>query len=63
MDLCRECTTCAEYQTKSTKASEHFWMLPEKSWSCIHVDHAINFIGYNWLVLMTRTEHPCIHLT
>ena len=64
MDLCRKCITCAEHQNKPTKAAVHPWMLPEKSWSRIHVDHAINFMGYNWLVVIdSYMKYPCIHVT
>ena len=39
-------------------------MLPEKPWSRLHVDHAINFLGSNWLVLTdTYSKYPCIHPT
>ena len=39
-------------------------MLPEKPWSRIHVDHAINFLGHNWLVLTdSYSKYPCIHAT
>ena len=36
-------------------------MLPEKPWSRVHVDHAINFLGSNWLVLINA--YSCIHPT
>ena len=26
------------------------WMLPEKPWSRLHLDHAINFVGTNVMV-------------
>eukprot|EP00731_Ephydatia_muelleri_P034339 Em0055g26a len=39
-------------------------MLPEKPWSRVHVDHAINFLGSNWLVLIDAySKNPCIHPT
>ena len=39
-------------------------MLPEKPWSRVHVDHAINFIGTNWLVMIDAySKYPCIHAT
>ena len=39
-------------------------MLPEKPWSRLHVDHAINFMGSNWLVLIDAySKYPCIHPT
>jgi len=64
MDLCRKCTTCAEHQNEPTKVAVHPWMLPEKPWSHTHMDHAINFMGYNWLVVInSHTKYPCIHAT
>ena len=39
-------------------------MLPEKLWSRLHIDHAINFLGSNWLVLTdTYSKYPCTHPT
>ena len=39
-------------------------MLPEKPWSRIHIDHAINFMGSNWLVVVDAySKYPCIHQT
>jgi len=37
---------------RTANQAVHPWMLPEKPWSRIHVDHAINFMGYNWLVVI-----------
>ena len=63
----RQCQTfaaCAEQQNKPPKAPNHPWMLPEKPWSRLHVDHAINFLGSNWLVLVDAfSKYPCIHPT
>ena len=50
-EACRRCTACGEHQNKPPKPANHPWMLPEKPWSRLHVDHAINFMGSNWLVL------------
>ena len=51
-----------ELQTKPAKPANHPWM--EKSRSRIHVDHAINFLGTNWLVLVDAySKYPCIHPT
>ena len=36
------------------------WMMPEKPWSRIHIDHAINFMGSNWLVTDAYSKYPCI---
>jgi transposase InsO family protein len=39
-------------------------MVPEKPWSRLHIDHAINFMGSNWLVLVDAySKYPCIHAT
>ena len=39
-------------------------MMPEKPWSRLHLDHAINFLGRNWLVLVDAyPKYPCIHPT
>ena len=42
-DLCRKCTSCGQFQNKPAKPSIHPWMMPEKPWSRLHLDHAINF--------------------
>jgi len=63
-DTCHSCTSCAEHQNKPEKPPVHPWMLPEKPWSRIHIDHAINFMGSNWLVLVDAySKYPCIHPT
>ena len=60
----RRCTSCGEHQNKPSKPLVHPWMLPEKPWSRLHIDHAINFMGYNWLVVIDAfTKYPCIHPT
>ena len=62
--LVRTCTSCAEHQNKPPKSANHPWMLPEKPWSRLHLDHAINFMGTNWLVLVDAySKYPCIHAT
>ena len=39
-------------------------MLPEKPWSWVHVDHAVNFMGTNWLIMIDAySKYPCIHAT
>ena len=64
MDLCHRCTTCAEHQKKPPKAANHPWMLPEKPWSRVHANHAINFLGSNWLILIDAySKYPSIHPT
>ena len=38
--------------------------MPEKPWSRIHVGHAINFMGNNWLIVTDAySKYPCIHQT
>jgi len=64
LDLCGQCLICAGHQSEPSKAAVHPWMLPEKLWSNLHIDHAINFLGYNWLVVTDAyTKYPCIHAT
>ena len=64
MDQCQQCSTCGEHQNKVAKPANHPWMLPEKPWSRLHVDHAINFLGSNWLVMVDAySKYPCIHPT
>ena len=63
-NLCRKCTSCGQFQNKPDKPSIHPWMMPEKPWSRHHLDHAINFLGRNWLVLVDAySKYPCIHPT
>ena len=61
---CHRCSTCVEHQSRPPKQPNHPWMLPEKPWSRIHLDHAINFMGSNWLVIIdSYSKYPCIHTT
>ena len=63
-EIARTCVACAEQQNKPTKAANHPWMLPERPWSRVHMDHAINFMGQDWLVLVDAySKYPCIHPT
>jgi len=63
-ETCQQCTSCAEHQNKPEKAPNHPWMMPEKPWSRLHIDHAIDFMGTNWLVMVDAyTKYPCIHPT
>ena len=63
-DTCRGCVSCAEHQNKPPKPANHAWMMPEKPWSRIHVDNAINFMGNNWLIVTDAySKYPCIHQT
>ena len=41
-ELSHSCQTCAEHQNNPPKQPIHPWMFPEKPWSRVHVDHAIN---------------------
>ena len=43
-ELCQNCTSCGEHQNKPSKIKNHPWMLPEKPYGRIHVDHAVNFM-------------------
>ena len=52
MEQSMTCGTCAEHQNSPPKYGNHLWMLPEKLWSRVHIDHAINFLGSNWLVMV-----------
>ena len=59
MNQCHRCSTCAEHHNMP---ANHPWMVPEKPWSRLHLDHAINFMGTNWLVLIDAySKYPCIH--
>ena len=61
---CRQCIPCGAHQNKPVKPPNHPWMLPEKPWSRLHIDYAINFLGSNWLVLTNSySKDPCIHPT
>ena len=45
--LVRGLTSYAEHQNTPEKAPIHRWILPEKSWSRIHVGHVMIFMGSN----------------
>ena len=61
---CKECTACAEQQNLPPKNPVHPWMMPEKPWSRVHIDHAIDFMGSHWLVVVDAyTKYPCIYPT
>ena len=63
-EQCEKCTTCAEFQNKPSKMSNHPWMLLENPWVRLHVDHAINFMGKNWFVIIDAySKYPCIYPT
>ena len=63
-NVAKSCISCAEHQNNPSKPANHPWMLPEKPWSRVHVDHAINFMGGNWLVVVDAySKYPIIHPT
>ena len=63
-EQCRNCTSCGEHQNKPPKMKNHQWMLPEKPWIRVHVDHAVNFMGNNWLVIVDAySKYPSIYPT
>ena len=63
--------TCADrvtrawnIKTKPPQAPIHTWMMPEKCWSRVHIDHAVNFMGQTWLVLVDAfLKYPKVHAT
>ena len=60
----RRCDSCGEHQNKPSKPPVHPSLLPEKPWSRLHLDHAINFMGKDWLVITDAySKYPCIHPT
>ena len=64
MDMCRSCHACMEHQNNPPQAPIHPWMMPEKCWSRIHIDHAVNFMGHTWLVLVDAySKYPIVHAT
>ena len=63
-DLCQRCTPCAEHRNLPNKAPVHPWIPAELPWSRIHVDHAINFMGSNWFVIVDAySKYPCVYAT
>ncbi|KAK3747448.1 hypothetical protein RRG08_015560 [Elysia crispata] len=63
-DLCKSCDSYCEHQNNPPKAPVHRSMFPEKPWSQINIDHAINFMGSNWMIIVDAfSKYPCIHLT
>ena len=62
LNQCHRCSTCAKHHNMPADAPNHPWMVPEKPWSRLHLDHATNFIGTNWLVLFDAcSKYLCIH--
>ncbi|RUS91013.1 hypothetical protein EGW08_001230 [Elysia chlorotica] len=62
-DIARHCKACNEHQKLPPKQPSHPWITPDKPWSRVHIDHAINFRGHNWLVMVDAfSKYPCVHL-
>lgn len=62
IDRSQTCTACGGHQNKPPKPANHPWMLPEKPLSRLHLDHAINFLGTNWFILIDAySMYPCIY--
>ncbi|XP_005093140.1 uncharacterized protein K02A2.6-like [Aplysia californica] len=62
-DVARHCTACNEHQRLPPKQPSHPWITPNEPWSRVHIDHAINFRGHNWLVMVDAfSKYPCNHL-
>ncbi|KAI0982745.1 hypothetical protein GJ496_000607 [Pomphorhynchus laevis] len=59
----KDCTECRENLNRPAKALVHQWIVPSKHWKRIHIDHAINFLGRNWLVMIVAfSRYPCVHI-
>ena len=57
---CHRCSTCAEHQSRPPKPPMD--ATRETFRSRIHLDHAINFLGSNWLVTIdSYSKYPCTH--
>ena len=64
VDLSRSCTSRAEHQNRPSKPPIHPWMVPEKPWSRLHLNHFVNFMGSNLLVVVDAySKYPCIHFS
>ena len=62
--LADDVTRVANTRTSHLSLQFHPWMLPEKPWSRLHLDRAINFMGKDWLVITDAySKYPCIHPT
>ena len=60
--LVKSCARCQANANDPPSASVHPWSLPEKPWIRIHADHAISFLGSDWLVIVDSfSKYPCIH--
>ena len=47
LDLCSSRTECGEHQNLPSRRSIHSWMVPEKPWSHLRLDYAVNFMDSN----------------
>ena len=64
VNMSQQCSTCAYHQDSPAKAPVHPWIVPEKPWMRLHIDHAVNFMGYNFLIVVDAfSKYPCIHKT
>lgn len=63
-ELCKSCTSCQHHAIRPPKSANHPWMVPEQAWSRLHIDHAVNFLGSNWLIIIdAKTKYPVIYPT
>ena len=61
INITRNCVSCNEHQ-RQQPTTTHPWSLPDKPWSRVHIDHAVNFKGHQWLVVVDAySKYPCIH--
>ena len=52
VEVCRSWASCCEHKNAPAKLPNHPWILREKPRSRLHVNHTINFVGQNWLVVV-----------
>lgn len=63
-NLARNCKKCDEFRNTMPKVQNHPWEPASEPWSRIHIDHAINFLGSNWLVVIDSfSKYACVHRT
>ena len=63
-NMANMCSSCAGHQRMPEKPINHPWIIPDEPWIRVHIDHAINFMGCNWLVVTDAySKYPCIHAT
>ncbi|KII72917.1 Transposon Tf2-6 polyprotein [Thelohanellus kitauei] len=62
--LCRKCIRCDLYRNQLPKLENHPWEAEKNPWVRIHIDHAVNFFGTNWLIIVdSYSRYPCVHKT